>query len=104
MDPSQFSGSEYYYKHFTGLLYTDGVQYLAETFGAYWLIDAIASYARKEPFQLWELAVHENSATLTCREDSGLRPVVTQEIEYTDFPENIKLYVSNNVLMLPREY
>ncbi|MFM6209871.1 DUF6876 family protein, partial [Planktothrix sp.] len=28
-DLSQFTGTETWYRHFTGLLYTDGIQYLA---------------------------------------------------------------------------
>jgi hypothetical protein len=79
----------------------------------------IASYQpdllEKEPlkhFQLWTLKVNqeEKSAVLTCQEDSDKDPVVTQEIEYTDFdlPE-INLYVMPLtedmwVIMYPREY
>ena len=43
-DLSQFIGTENYYRHWTGHgVYTDGVKYLAEKAGAYWLIDAILS-------------------------------------------------------------
>src|SRR5690606_36125280 len=54
----RFTGSETFYTHFTGrLIYTEGVQYLAEHAGAYWLIDAIASWqtepkVRAAPFQV----------------------------------------------------
>lgn len=43
-DLRQFTGSENFYRHalVRSILYTDGVQYVAETGGAYWLIDAIA--------------------------------------------------------------
>jgi len=34
----QFSGTERYFRNFTSLLYTEGIQYLAEQAGAYWLI------------------------------------------------------------------
>lgn len=38
----------------------DGVKYMADEAGAYWLLDIIASYQtdakiRREPFQVWEL-------------------------------------------------
>jgi hypothetical protein len=109
-DLIQFTGTSQYYKHLTGLLYTDGVKFMAEA-GAYWLIDAIASYQHKvmntprlREFQLWQLVVVNNMAILTCRADSGLPAVVTQYIEYTDFPFDIDLYVCNNVLLLPSEY
>ncbi len=41
---AQFTGTEQYYKHLGGLVYTDGVKYLAEKAGSYWLLDIIASY------------------------------------------------------------
>lgn len=42
----QFTGSTNRYRHSLNrtVVYSDGVQYLAENAGAYWLIDAIASY------------------------------------------------------------
>jgi hypothetical protein len=108
---AQFTGTEHYYKNFLGLLYTDGVQYLAETAEAYWLIDAIASWQPQvsrvaEEFQLWDLAVNENhGAVLTARRDSDQPPIVQQEIEYTSFPlKSIRLYVENGVLLLPSEH
>lgn len=107
-DLNHFCGSEVVYRHTLGrLLYTEGIQYMAKNAGAYWLIDAIASYQpqlTREDFQLWELEVTGSQAVLTCRSDSGREPLVKQEIEYTDFPFSIKLYVCNGTLMLPGEY
>lgn len=57
-------------------------------------------------FQIWQLVVHDDrSAILTVRADSDQDPVITQDIPYTDFslPE-IKLWVTNGMLMLPSEY
>lgn len=107
LELNQFTGTENHYKHQTGrLLWTDGVQYVAENAGAYWLIDAIVSYQRTEHFQIWELKKHnDNSATLTMREDTGQPTKVRQEIPFTDFPlEEIKLYLIDGVLLLPSEY
>ena len=112
-DLEQFIGSEHYYKHWTNIIqYTDGVAYMAKAGGAYWLIDAIASYQGEKHFeldelQLWELVKSDDgdSAVLTARRDTGLPPVIKQEIEYTDFPlQEIKLYVKNGILFLPSEY
>jgi hypothetical protein len=127
-DLSQFTGTETWHRHFTGLLYTDGIQYLAEQAEAYWLIDAIASYQHQlkrdeylADFQLWVLSVvgegernypfllpeENHKAVLTCWSDTpkeGVKPAVIQQIEYTDFPLiEIKLYVSEGVLLLPSE-
>jgi hypothetical protein len=39
------TGTATWFRHWTGsLVYTEGVKYLAETFGAYWLIDLVASW------------------------------------------------------------
>ncbi|MDJ0508973.1 MAG: hypothetical protein QNJ64_06940 [Crocosphaera sp.] len=106
-----FIGSQKVFKHCLGLLqYTEGVQYMAEKGEAYWLIDAIASYqihdhVRNEDIQFWKLTVNENqTATLICERDTD-DVVVTQNIEFTDFPlSEITLYLANQTLMLPSEY
>ncbi len=98
-------GTENWYKHWSKRgHYTDGVKIVADTAGAHWLIDAIFSYGRDEPFQLWLLSVKDTQARLTMQEDSGLEALVTQDIPFTDFPEGIwKFYLENGVLMLPGE-
>ena len=113
LDISQFSGGDDRYEHVTKrLIYTEGVKYVADEAGAYWLIDAIASYQTREldertrGFQCWTLAVNrkESTAVLVCDDGDG-NVAVTQAIEYTDFPdEEIKMYVANGTLMLPSEY
>jgi len=116
----QFYGTENYYGHWLGLVYTDGVQYLAETAGAYWLIDAIASWQREllcgklapeikdglKNYQFWTLKVNEatQSAELTCEYDTGVE-VCKQKIPFTDFPlPEIKIWVEGGVILLPSEH
>ena len=92
----QFTGTTTYYRHWSGLVYTDGVQYLAERAGAYWLIDAIGSYQRYREvsgldMQFWELEVSEDrSAELRMGEDLPEPLVLRQRIPYTDFPLDLK--------------
>lgn len=115
-DLGQFTGSETFYRHWTRkLIYTEGIHYLMD--GAAWLVDAIASYqfdpklfrTDLREFQLWELKVdlEKHTAVLTCKADSDRAAVVTQHIEFTDFPmEEITLYVERGehlTLMLPSE-
>lgn len=117
-DLAQFISTDVKYRHqFTPLLYTDGVQYMAEKGGAYWLIDEIAFSQRHKrirttkmlrEFQIWELKVKEKdgrrSATLTMRADSDQGTIIRKRIPYTDFPlEYIKLYVEGGTLMLASE-
>lgn len=111
-DLDQFIGTEQYWKHWMpGLVFTDGVKYLAETAGAFWLIDIVASYRRKEPFQIWTLKVNkdhaedEPMAVVTMQEDTYQPELVRQEIPYTDFPlDEIKLYLIDGILLLTTEY
>ena len=109
---NQFYGSATLYKHWLGLNYTEGMQYLAEEANCYWLLDAIASHQTKQfllnpklrEFQIWHLQVQDNSGVLICEWDTN-QEVLRQEIEYTDFPlSHIKLYLVEKVLMLPNEY
>ena len=106
---NQFSGTENWYRHWLGILYTDGVKYLAEKANAYWLIDAVASYQnglKDVPFQSWTLTVKEDhSAVLQMQEDSDVPAKIEQFIEYSDFPlDHIRLYFIDGVLLLPSEY
>ena len=123
---AQFSGSEQWYKHFSGrLIYTDGIDYLAREAGAFWLIDAIASHqpqisriASKQQrtdildFQIWVLRKTPQlrwpkAAKLTMHADLPGEAIVTQIIEFTDFPlDEITLYLEAGeypTLMLPGE-
>ncbi len=105
----EFTGTEHWYRHWTrAFAYTDGVKYLADKTGAYWLIDVIASHqpkVRKIPFQVWNLTTQDAKGHVTMREDEDQPAIVKQEIEYTDFPlKHIDLYLSEKVLMLPGEY
>ena len=106
-----FTGTAQWFRYplFRGYSYTEGVQYMAEHGGAYWLMDAIFSWqtapeVKVEPFQSWTLTVKDHSAVLTATDGNG-RQIAQQEIEYTDFPlPKIKLFLTDHVLLLPSEY
>jgi len=107
----QFIGTEHWYRHFTGITYTDGIKYLADKTGSHWLIDLVASYQckkkyREQPFQVWILTVNKKDNTAVVRAEDGNGNVIgTQKISYTDFPlPEIKLFFTDNVLMLTSEY
>ncbi len=105
---AQFFGTcHYYLVPIHPFKFTDGVKFLAENAGCYWLLDAIASYHRKEPFQIWNLNVDldKHTAVLTMKEDTNEPVLVEQEFSYTDFPlENISLWLIEGILLLPNEY
>jgi prepilin-type processing-associated H-X9-DG protein len=112
-DLRQFTGSEHWYRHglARNVLFTDGAKYVADTAGAYWLLDEIAlaqSLKRiaAEEFQLWTLKVNlaEQTASLRCEDGNG-NLVLRKRIEYTDFPlEEIAFYCINKTILLPSEY
>jgi hypothetical protein len=112
-DLKQFTGSEYWYRHPLArkVLYTDGAKYVADTAGAYWLIDEIAFSQRIkrvacEGFQLWKLKVNlaDHTARLICEDGNGTR-VMSKKIPSTDFPlEEIFFYFIDNTILLPSEY
>ena len=114
-------GSPHLYRHalIPTLAHTVGVHHLAEIFGAYWLVDAIASYqtrdhARAATLQVWTLTLDgEGGATLigkriepgTADKDKEYL-IATQGIPYTDFPVELSpltLWIENNMLLFPAE-
>lgn len=107
-----YTGTENYYKC-NGFFLTDGVKYLCDTAGAYWLIDiwfssnlALGQACITEDFQVLELDVNLEKLSGTVKITDGNETTLhTQNIEFTDFPlEKIKLFLSDNVIMLPSEY
>jgi len=104
---AQCYGSQSYFKNaLLKFQYTEGVHFLWNSCDCYWLLIAISSHNRKEPFQVWNLQKNgDNSALLTMKEDSGLPNIVEQKIPYTDFPlDQISLWLIDGVLILPSEY
>ena len=111
-DLAQFTGSENWYRHglVRNVLFTDGAKHVADSGGAYWLLDEIAlaqrceASVRGEEFQVWKLAVNpDRTATLSCDDGNGT-VVFSKTIEVTDFPlDEITLWFENNTIFLPSE-
>jgi hypothetical protein len=60
---------------------------------------------RAEAFQVWTLNVAADRTATATAADGNDRVIVRQEIEFTDFPlSEIKLYLTDGVLLLPSEY
>jgi len=83
LDPlmlAQFTGTQNFYRHglVREVLYTEGVEYVIDNAGAYWLLDEIALAQRhiipvkREDFQVWDLKVNaDQTATLICGDGNG---------------------------------
>ena len=109
---TQFTGTERYYRIAPKFLITDGVKYLADTAGCYWLLDAAVSHLAQlgtaDWFVLVRLMVKDSAAVLTLEDGNGVVRA-RQVIPYTDFPAPQQvLYVcwdgQHWVLMLTGEY
>jgi len=111
---SVFTETEKYHKHKIAanlsILLTDGTKHLAEKAECYWLFDLIASYqikssVREQQFQVWELKKgKDNGWVIKCTDGNGNK-LVTQSINFSDFPlDSIKIWLVNNIAMLPTEY
>jgi hypothetical protein len=108
----QFIGTENYYLHWSKVIrWTDGIQYLCEEAGAFWLMDVVASHflyeeVRNAPFQLWRIEVKaDNSAVITMKEDTGKSNLVYQELPFTDFLlKEFEFYCTDGICLLKSEY
>ena len=115
-----FYGTEQWHRYsplFHNVMLTDGAKYIAETCGAYWLMDVISSHlpsVRKTDsyFAIAQLVKGKKGAKFKLVPDipcDDHEVFAKQTIEYTDFPlDEIKFYVSydgeNWVILLPSEY
>jgi len=103
-------GSEQIHRHPLGMLFTDGMMYVAETCGAHWLLDLVVSWqpeikkkhGRLAYFQVWRLCAPEKDGApwvIDAWSDTPEAPdsedgpasvlLARQEIGYSDFPRNL---------------
>ncbi len=111
-DLAGFTGTDNWYRHpvVKRILYTDGIRHMMIQAAAYCLIDEIAFQPyhprlKSEELQVWTLTVNfkETTGILTCDDGNG-RVLYATQIPYTDFPlAEIKIYFTNDVMLLPSE-
>jgi hypothetical protein len=112
IDTANFTGTERYHRitMLAKIVATDGVLYVAEQAGAFWLMDAIASHqhtasVRAQPFQVWRLNVAPDKTAVLTGTDGNENEIARQEIEFTDYPDSfVEIWLTDNVLLLPSEY
>jgi hypothetical protein len=96
-------------------MYTDGVRFLATETKAYWLLSLIESfYAHKARFiqkndfltiKLTTLINEPYPTGLLRFEDGNYNIIHAYAIDSTTFPiDELKLFLIDNVLLLPSEY
>lgn len=109
----QFYGTEHYYKvGLTPIVATEGVKYFADTCECYWLLDEICYGLYKPHQQLGALfldieAKKSHSIHIIARQDEGMPIVFEKKVH--DICRLIpvgsyKIWLMDNVLLLPSEY
>ena len=109
---SQFTGSETVYRHplFASCVYTEGVRYLAQEAGAYWLIEYVFSNQldktiHSHPFQAWSITVHDDHTAKIRLTDGNDTLIKSFVLTFTDFPlKAFTLWFIDGTLLLPSEY
>ncbi len=111
-DLRQFTGSETFYRHslVRSIVYTEGVQYMAEQASPYWLLDEVATSqliveVAAEPFQVWTLKLRPDQGAVLHCEDGNNGHIFDKLISFTDFPlDEISLWYVDRTILLPSEY
>ena len=106
-----FDGPDELYRHAINrnVVFSQGARFVAESCGAYWLIDeiAIAQFKPKvkvEEFQAWKLKVTGGTTVLTM-DDGNNHTLFVMKLPFTDFPlPEVTLWVENNTIYLPSEH
>jgi hypothetical protein len=89
------NGSENFYQNrFSPVIYTDGVKDMAESCGAYWLIDLVISHqltkmVKFEAFQVWKLKRVKDDAFQIVATDGNEKQIASQQIPFSDFRYDI---------------
>ena len=105
-DP-QYFGTNTWWKHPYGFLYTDSVKDFCEKHKAYWTMDVVGSYMQNlEDFSFLVICfdVHDSKCQFYAKEDTNKPNIVEQFIEYTDLDVSIRLYLQDKVLMFPSDH
>lgn len=117
-------GTNDYHQHPLGLVFTDGIKFLADTFGAYWLVDMVANHQREvrrhhegaRRFQTWRLmapAADGEPWVLDCWDDmpDDSTMFCRQEFDYSNFPTELaarpggfQFWVEHGVALLKEEH
>lgn len=101
-----FCGTDHYYKHPFGFLYTDSIRHFCIENKAYWILDLVGSYLasmRDDDLFILSFDVKNSACTFYIKRSIDEKIIKTQEIEYTDLGYPIKIFYENNVLCFPSD-
>ena len=104
----QFYGTTQYY-NVMGANVTDGVKYVMDNGYSWFVTDAIVAMRmlpelKREEFLVVELKLPGSNKAQMVISDGNENVLYTQDYGYTDAKRELKLYYTNNVVLLPSEY
>jgi len=103
-----FIGTQNYWRHM-GVNLTDGVKYIMDNGYAWFVTDTIIAIAKThnlliQPFLTINLKLTGNNTADLIIEDGDYNELYRQHYEFTDAKRELKLFFTDNVLMLNSEY
>lgn len=102
----QYYGTNQYFEMYKYLI-TDGIKYIIEN-GYHWFVsDALIyckAHLRNEEFLTIKLKIIEDKKAEIIITDGNTKEFWKRRYEYTDAKRDLKLFLTDNVLMLNSEY
>jgi hypothetical protein len=105
----QYYGTQQYYNVF-GVNVTEGVKYIMDNGYSWFVTDFIAVFRsrfpklRNQPFLTVKLKLTGDSEADMIIEDGNYNELYRQHYDFTDAKRELKLFFTDNVLMLNTEY
>jgi len=99
----------YFHNLNQNVIYTSGVRHFAQSAGAYWFLDILATEPKirrqGQDFALILLTVKDKKAKIIVTDgNDGTPGIFKRNIDFTDCPEGEwKFYFENGTIMLPGE-
>jgi hypothetical protein len=109
-DLGYFTGTEQYHSMgplFRNIVVTDGVKYVMDNGYSWFVTDALAIVINKlkdQPFLVVSLKLGKGDSGKMQIDDGNGKVLYTQKYEYTDAESEVKLYFTDNVMMVTSEY
>ncbi|PKQ44475.1 DUF6876 family protein [Confluentibacter flavum] len=113
----QFCGTEQFFQlPLIRTRFTDGIHYLAEKAGCFWLITDASVIAKSLMDKSYFITIDFKRLSESERQQKGCEAIInytdgnetileTHRYNVTDFPlDELRMYFVNNTLMLPSEY
>ena len=107
-DLHYYTGTERYHK-LLGVNITYGIDYIIKNGYSWFVTDALVSIRMKknlkeQEFLSVKLIINEDKTAVVNIEDGDLNVLYTQEYKYTNCKVNLKLFYTDDVLLLAGEY